>query len=57
MKARITQHLITTVLGLVILITGLVLLILLKINGVDFSAIAGVGVGLLLSKDDFLKRQ
>ena len=54
---RITQHLITTSIGAVIIFVGLGLIYLGKLNATEFTLVAGVGTALLFSKDDTLKPQ
>ena len=54
---RITQHLITTSIGAVIIFTGLFLLYSNKIDATSFTIVAGVGTALLFAKDDTIKPQ
>lgn len=52
---RITNHLITTSIGCVVIIAGLILIYLSKVDATEFTLIAGVGTALLFAKDDTLK--
>ncbi len=56
MKARITQHLITTSLGSLLLVVGVVLLCLREITVAELVTLTPLVGVLLLSKDDFLKQ-
>ena len=52
---RITDHLITTSIGSVIITVGLLLIYLGKLNATEFTLVAGVGTALLFAKDDTIK--
>ena len=52
---RITQHLITTFAGVVIILIGLSFIYFGKLNAQEFILVAGVGTALLFAKDDTLK--
>ena len=54
---RITNHLITTAIGCVVIVAGLGLLYASKIDATGFTVMAGVGTALLFAKDDNLKPQ
>ena len=52
---RITQHLITTSIGSVIILIGLGFIYAGKLNAQEFILVAGVGTALLFAKDDTIK--
>ena len=52
---RITNHLITTTIGCVIILIGLGFIYVGKLTAQEFILVAGVGTALLFAKDDTFK--
>jgi len=55
-KNYVIKNWITTVVGVVLVLAGLVLLVIDKLDGGDFAIVSGVGAGLMGAKDGLVKR-